>query len=336
MSDALPVFVPAEHAAHQPRWDFSDGHPPVAYPEVAARIEQVHAGLERTGLLSVETVSGAAEAAVAELHDGDYVAFLRELCERLGPEEEYIPSIFHGDLRGGPLRFRGGMYTAEIGSPLTRGAYTAALRSAEAARRAAARVRERGGTAVALCRPPGHHAGRRRYGGYCLFNNAYIAARVLAEGGQCCPVLDVDYHLGDGSAELADSACPYFSLHADPWRNYPHLDARWVAPKDAHLTTLGDGTDGATYRQALEGTLEALARSDPDALVLSLGFDTAATDTIQDDSVLLTVADFEALGARIGAIGRPLVVVLEGGYDVAGLSGYMEAFARGLRGASGR
>ncbi|MDZ7809873.1 MAG: hypothetical protein U5L11_06560 [Arhodomonas sp.] len=51
----------------------------------------------------------------------------------------------------------------------------------------------------------------------------------------------------------------------------------------------------------------------------------------------LTAADFEALGARIGAIGRPLVVVLEGGLPtLAGLGGYTEAFARGLRGVSGR
>ncbi|MDZ7809872.1 MAG: acetylpolyamine aminohydrolase [Arhodomonas sp.] len=271
MSDALPVFVPAEHAAHQPRWDFSDGHPPVAYPEVAARVEQVRAGLERQAGAHVRVLKRSARrrprrAVAAEPRDRAAASpILRELCERLGTGGGIHPQhLPRRSARQVPCVFAAGCTPAEIGSPLTRGAYTAALCSGEAARRAAARVREHGGTAVALCRPPGHHAGRRRYGGYCLFNNAYIAARVLAEGGQCCPVLDVDYHLGDGSAELADSACPYFSLHADPWRNYPHLDARWAAPKNVHLTTLGDGTDGATYRQALEGMLEALARSDPE------------------------------------------------------------------------
>jgi len=186
--------------------------------------------------------------------------------------------------------------------------------------------------AFSACRPPGHHAGRRHYGGYCLFNNAYVAARELATGGRCCPVLDVDYHLGEGSAELANEANPYFSLHADPWSNYPHLDAGWsvAQPEHVSLAILADGTEGLTYLRTLEAMITALMRRKPDALVLSLGFDTAARDPIQDHSVGLAMADFEAIGALIGATDLPLAVILEGGYDMAGLGDYAAAFARGL------
>ncbi|MFB4204911.1 acetylpolyamine aminohydrolase [Arhodomonas sp. KWT2] len=328
----VPVFRPARHAAHQPRWDFSDGYPPVPYPEVAERIGEVLTGFGRTWPLAEHPVEGGREETVAALHAPEYLAFLRGIGETLEEGEEYVPSIFHGDLSAGPLRFRGGMFTAEIGTPITRATRQAALDSAETARRAAAHLLEHGGHVVALCRPPGHHAGYRRYGGYCFYNNAYVAARTVTAAGRRCPVLDVDYHLGDGSVEFAGEAAPYFSLHADPWRNYPHLDAGWdgAGRTHVHLATLAEGTDGEAYLAQLDDALTALTATRPDAVVLSLGFDTAATDTIQDAAVGLTAADFEAIGVRLAATGLPVLVLLEGGYDVAGLAGYAEAFARGL------
>ncbi len=333
MSSPLRAFLPVAHEDHRPRWDFSDGHPPVEYPEVPARVAAVMAGFERARELAVERVTAEAEDAVASLHDADYRDFLGDITAALQPDEEYIPSIFHGDLSKGPVRFRGGMFTAEIGTPITPATVAAALNSAEAARRAAEWMRASGEDALALCRPPGHHAGRRRYGGYCFFNNAYIAASVLSAGGGRCAVLDVDYHLGDGSVEFASEQAPYFSLHADPWANYPHLDARWDGHRRPHvdLTDLPAGVDGDGYIALLDDVLGRVDAAGADTIVLSLGFDTAATDAIQDAPVGLDAPGFEAMGARLARRRERVLILLEGGYDVAGLAGYAEAFARGFR-----
>ena len=59
---------------------------------------------------------------------------------------------------------------------------------------------------VALCRPPGHHASKNQYGGYCFINNAAIAAqKQLHDGAQKVAILDVDFHHGNGTQDIFTS-----------------------------------------------------------------------------------------------------------------------------------
>src|SRR5690606_27285939 len=80
------------------------------------------------------------------------------------------------------------------------------------------------GAAFALCRPPGHHAARAYYGGYCFLNNAAIAAqRLIDRGMKRVAVLDVDYHHGNGTQSIfydRDDVL-FVSLHGDPDEDYP-------------------------------------------------------------------------------------------------------------------
>src|SRR5918999_86979 len=78
--------------------------------------------------------------------------------------------------------------------------------------------------AYALCRPPGHHAGPGYYGGFCLLNNAAIAARALAGRGRVA-VVDIDFHHGNGTQDVfwEDPEVLYVSLHGDPGGHYPHF-----------------------------------------------------------------------------------------------------------------
>jgi acetoin utilization deacetylase AcuC-like enzyme len=222
------------------------------------------------------------------------------------------------------------MYCLETGTPISAATLNAALCSAAAAEQAARAMLETGRDTVALCRPPGHHAGWRRYGGYCFFNNAYLAASILATVGRCA-VLDLDYHLGEGSAELSNESAPYFSLHADPWRNYPYLDAGAHPGSDfAVLESLPVGVDGSGYLKRLRRLLERLDALDLNFLVLSLGFDTAATDPIQDDPVGLHPHDYFAIGQALADLRPCIAIVLEGGYDLNGLPGCARYFAEGF------
>ena len=78
----------------------------------------------------------------------------------------------------------------------------------------------------ALCRPPGHHASKDQYGGYCFFNNVAIAAeRLIEKGAKKIFILDVDFHHGNGTqAIFYDRPDVYFaSLHGDPKEAFPHF-----------------------------------------------------------------------------------------------------------------
>ena len=80
--------------------------------------------------------------------------------------------------------------------------------------------------AYGLCRPPGHHAARSMYGGYCFFNNAAIAAEAIVRAtGERVAILDVDYHHGNGTQQIfwRRGDVRYVSIHADPDRAVPVL-----------------------------------------------------------------------------------------------------------------
>jgi acetoin utilization deacetylase AcuC-like enzyme len=280
-------------------------------------------------------ISELAEEQVRQLHDRDYVEFLMAIAEQLNEQQEYIPSIFHPDMRDSPLRFQGGMYCREIGTPIGARTIHAALNAAATALSAASHMLDTGSDAIALCRPPGHHAGKRRYGGYCYFNNAYLAAKSLAGTNQCCPVLDIDYHLGDGSIEFSNLNTPYFSLHADPWQNYPYLDSQeQLDYPHAHLETLCLGTDLTQYQLQLGSLLNELSNYQPDYAVVSLGLDTLASDAIQDDDINIQVKDFSMIGQQIGKkIQAPTLILLEGGYDLLHLGQCMTEFLNGFQSA---
>jgi len=329
----MKIFIPTKHSLHRPSKDFSDGLPPFDHMETPERIEQVVRGLKRVGLSDFVDVEATASDAVCALHDRDYVKFLFDLSEMIETGQEYLPPVFHGHLDQAPLWFRGGTYCREVGTPIGPHTVEAALNSAAAALEAAEYTLGANRDSFALCRPPGHHAGKRRYGGYSFFNNAYLAANAIANSGKRTAVLDTDYHVGDGSVEFASEAAPYFSLHADPGRNYPYLsslvDDQLPHVQQAHLP---EGVNGETYIQTLEDLLGAVQATNPDLLVLSLGFDTLGVDYIQDEETSITTEDFKLMGKAIASVRKPIVFILEGGYDPEHLTSCVENFFSGYFG----
>ncbi|MBI2798197.1 hypothetical protein HYX70_02730 [Candidatus Saccharibacteria bacterium] len=193
-------------------------------------------------------------------------------------------------------------------------------------------------SAYALCRPPGHHAGRASFGGYCYFNNAAAAAEFLCEGGQRVAILDVDFHHGNGTQDLfyTRGDVLYVSIHGDPDHAYPYFSGRATelgksdgigANRNFPLPT---GTSDPAYLECLKAACDEIARFEPAYLVLSLGLDTYVDDQLGD--FLLTLGGYEGAATRVGALGIPTVVVQEGGYHLPSLGTSVETWLSGLIG----
>ena len=169
----------------------------------------------------------------------------------------------------------------------TNGTYAAALDAANCAISGAEAITQGQSVAFALCRPPGHHAGREICGGYCYLNNAAIAAQWLSRLGRVV-ILDVDFHAGNGTQEIFyDRPDVYMiSIHADPGGEYPyfagHAWEKGIGPGLGYHQNfpLSPGTDDGQYLEVLDQALVLIDRFSLQHLVVSAGMDTYKDDPL--------------------------------------------------------
>jgi acetoin utilization deacetylase AcuC-like enzyme len=179
-------------------------------------------------------------------------------------------------------------------------------------------------SAYALCRPPGHHAGRDFSGGYCYFNNTAIAAKILSVRGSVA-VIDIDYHHGNGTQDIfwEDDRVLTVSIHCDPRMDYPYFvgfadEVGAGAGEGYNLNIpLPPGATGEWYQKALELAFDRIHLFDPWALVIAVGFDTYRDDPISKFD--LNTSDYTAVAQRLRALNLPTVLVQEGGYNIEAL-----------------
>jgi acetoin utilization deacetylase AcuC-like enzyme len=234
---------------------------------------------------------------------------------------------------------RVGWWGLDSSNPLVAGSYDAARGAVDVALTTVDLVLGGEHVAYGLCRPPGHHAAAAMAGGYCFFNNAAIAAQSIVDRtGERVAVLDVDVHHGNGTQQIfwRREDVRYASLHADPRRLYPfflgHADEVGEGPGRGANLNLPQPlrADDATYLRALDRALEWIAAAPGSIVVVSLGFDTYERDPIGD--LALTTAGYAEMARRVGALGRRLVILQEGGYYVPDLGANAVAWLRGAGG----
>ena len=203
----------------------------------------------------------------------------------------------------------------------------AAMRGAGGACFLVDRVMKQGGNGFSAMRPPGHHAEPDRAMGFCLFSSAAIAARhaQVAQGAGRVAVLDFDVHHGNGTqaAFWDHSDLIYASSHQMPL--YPGTGAADEAGAHNNIFNLpfAAGTCGADILAGWrDHLLPAIARAQPDLIIISAGFDAHEDDPL--GGLNMTTDDFAALTADIaelaaGCCDGRLVSVLEGGYNLEAL-----------------
>jgi acetoin utilization deacetylase AcuC-like enzyme len=199
--------------------------------------------------------------------------------------------------------------------------------------------------ALALIRPPGHHAERDEAMGFCFLNNIAIAAEHAISTHQLKRVLIVDWdvHHGNGTQHIFDERSDVFFFSVHQWPQYPGTGAakergRPGTPGEGFTLNvpLPAGSTDADYAKVFDEILASAAeRFKPELILVSAGFDAHTNDPLGGMNV--TTEGFAMLCAKVKALadrhatpgnnGR-LALLLEGGYNLAALRDSVEACLR--------
>jgi acetoin utilization deacetylase AcuC-like enzyme len=174
-----------------------------------------------------------------------------------------------------------------------------------------------------MTRPPGHHAGKNRYGGFCLFNNAAVLTRYLQEvkGIEKIMILDWDAHAGDGTMEIFydDPTVLTVSLHRDPHGFYPRRgftkEAGVQAGKGYSVNVeMPPGSGDAEYMFAFDEVVVPLIESfSPGFIICSCGFDAYYKE--KNVGLNLTSEGFHGMTSKVRSVHNGnFVLLMEGGY----------------------
>jgi acetoin utilization deacetylase AcuC-like enzyme len=299
---------------------FADHLTPPGHPERVQRFEVMQVVAAEFGKRGghVESPRRVTDQEITRVHDPDYLTAIKETAGRA-------------------VALDSDTFT----SP---GTFEAAYVAAGAAVSAVEHVLDGkpGTRAMALVRPPGHHAERNRAMGFCLFNNIAIAAAAArARGLRRVAVVDYDVHHGNGTqwTFYADPSVLFISSHQYPY--YPGTGAAGDIGSGAGAgftinLPLSAGATDADYEHAYTKiALPVLEQFRPELILISAGFDAHLNDPLA--GMRLSSAYFAHLTAAIAAVAEQccdgrVVAITEGGYDLTALAESLRFAIRALEG----
>jgi acetoin utilization deacetylase AcuC-like enzyme len=292
---------------------------PPGHPERPERADVMDAVANRWRERGAEVVAPreATKEQLARVHDVDYIRRISETTGRAraldpdtytSPESYEIALLAAGAAIDGVERVMGGSHT----------------------------------TALALVRPPGHHAERDRAMGFCLFNNvAVAAAHARAEGAAKVAIVDYDVHHGNGTQHMfeGDPSVLYISAHQFPY--YPGTGAADEIGRDRGQgftinLPLEVGAVAEDYQRVFaDVVVPVLKQFEPSVILVSAGFDAHERDPL--GGMRLTTDAFAAMTLDLRAVAEEccrgrLVAVTEGGYDLQALAASLDIVIESMNG----
>lgn len=308
------------------------------YVESPVRLKVILRELEKLTFIERKAPTPYSDKHILAVHDSDYVSFLKKACMNVPKGKSVYPYVF-------PIRNQNrkpldtpllaGYYCIDTFTPLNADAYKAARTAVDAVLTATESVLAGGKAAYALVRPPGHHAERKAFGGFCYFANTAIAANYLSQYGKVA-TLDIDYHHGNSQQDIfyKRSDVLTISIHGNPKFAYPYFTgfADEIGEGSGYgfniNMPLPEELSPEDYIKQLEKALKKIKDFAPTFLVLALGLDTAKADPT--GTWALKTNHFSSIGYLIASLSLPTVVVQEGGYRTQTLGHNARHFFNGF------
>ena len=326
----IPIVVNDKHEIHHVKER--------GYVESPVRIRSILGELDRSNLFERMPARHFPESHIRMVHDGALVNYIKNASLAVAPGKSVYPYVFPIRNAARPPKeasVRAGYYCIDTFTPINSNAYKAARGAVDCALTAAERLLSGRPVVYALVRPPGHHAESKAFGGFCYFNNSAIAADFLSRYGKVA-VLDIDYHHGNGTQDIfykRDDVLTV-SIHGHPSFAYPYFSGFREETGEARGEgynvnfPLAETITPEQYRETLRQALRRIQKFGPRYLVVAAGFDTAKGDPT--GTWANRPDDFTAIGAMIGEMDYPTLVVQEGGYRIRTLGSNARRFFTGL------
>jgi acetoin utilization deacetylase AcuC-like enzyme len=308
------------------------------YVEAPVRIKSILKKIEKSDLFVKHKMKHYPERHITAVHDKAFVEYFKKASASVPPGVSIYPDTFPIRKNAKPpknLVSRAGYYCIDIYSPVNRNSYIAARSAVDCALTGADLLLMDEQIVYALVRPPGHHAEKSSFGGFCYFNSAAIAANYLTKYGRAA-ILDLDYHHGNGQQDIFYSRNDVLtiSIHADTDYEYPYFSgfSNEKGNEEGYGYNINyplpRNIDGKKYNRVLSKAVKAVKEYNPDFLIIALGLDTAKGDP--SGKWQLLKEDFYNNGVQAGSLGKRTLVVQEGGYDSRVLGTNALSFFQGL------